>query len=78
MSAGVFSARGIAELDQQVIALSNDGYRIITVFETHEEFYHVVAQKDPVKEELLISGDEKYMVDIETSIRRAYESRDLG
>ena len=44
--AGVYSARGIGELDQQVMALAQQGFRIITVFEVPEGYYHVVAQQE--------------------------------
>ena len=44
--AGVYSARGIGELDNTVHILAQQGFRIISVFETSEEFYHVVAQME--------------------------------
>lgn len=43
---GVYTARGIAELHQQVYALVQEGFRIITVIDTQNGDYHVVAQKD--------------------------------
>ena len=44
--AGVYSARGIGELNNTVYNLAQQGFRIISVFETSEEFYHVVAQME--------------------------------
>jgi hypothetical protein len=44
--AGVYTARGVAELGQQVHALGGQGFRIIAVFENPPEYYHVVAQQD--------------------------------
>jgi len=46
MSAGVFTARGIAELDQLVQSLAEQGYRIVTVIDTQNGDYHVVAQME--------------------------------
>ncbi len=43
--AGVFTARGIAELHQQVAELAAQGFRIVTVIDTQNGDYHVVAQK---------------------------------
>jgi len=44
-NAVVISAYGSAELNQQVSALGEQGYRIITVFSTAEDRYEIVAQK---------------------------------
>ena len=44
--AGVYTARGIHELHQMVASLAFDGFRIITVIDTQNGDYHVVAQKD--------------------------------
>ena len=43
--AGVYTARGIAYLNMMVIGLAEQGYRIITVIDTQNGDYHVVAQK---------------------------------
>ena len=43
--AGVYTARGIAELHQQVSTLADQDFRIITVINTQDDNYHVVAQK---------------------------------
>ena len=43
--AGVYTARGISELHQQVSTLAAEGFRIIAVFEANGD-YHVVAQKE--------------------------------
>lgn len=42
--AGVFTARGIHELHMMVSNLAKEGYRIITVIDTQNGDYHVVAQ----------------------------------
>lgn len=44
--AGVYTARGIHELNMMVIGLAEQGFRIITVIDTQNGDYHVVAQKD--------------------------------
>lgn len=49
MNAGVFTARGITDLHMMVDALAQQGYRIITVIDTQNGDYHVVAQKDATK-----------------------------
>jgi len=46
MKAGVFSARGIAELNMIVISLGDQGYRIITVLTPLDGYYEVVAQQE--------------------------------
>lgn len=46
MNAGVFTARGICDLNMTVISLAEQRYRIIAVIDTHNGDYHVVAQKD--------------------------------
>lgn len=45
MEAGVFTARGIHELHQMVSSLASEGFRIVTVIDTQNGDYHVVAQK---------------------------------
>jgi len=44
--AGVYTARGIGELRQTVLGLAEQGFRIVTVIDTQNGDYHVVAQKD--------------------------------
>lgn len=44
--AGVFTARGIHELHMMVSSLASEGFRIITVLDTQNGDYHVVAQKE--------------------------------
>ena len=44
--AGVYTARGIHELNMMVTSLAEQGFRIITVIDTQNGDYHVVAQKD--------------------------------
>lgn len=44
--AGVYTARGIHELNSMVVNLSDQGYRIITVIDTQNGDYHVVAQQE--------------------------------
>lgn len=44
--AGVYTARGIAELHQQVAALASEGFRIVAVIDTQNGDYHVVAQRE--------------------------------
>lgn len=46
--AGVFTARGIVELRSTVNVLANEGYQIVTVIDTQNGDYHVVAQKEHV------------------------------
>jgi hypothetical protein len=45
MEAVVCTCRGIGELDITVMSLADQGFRIITVIDTHNGDYHVVAQK---------------------------------
>lgn len=49
MNAGVFTARGVPELSLMITSLAEQGYRIITVIDTQNGDYHVVAQKDEAK-----------------------------
>lgn len=44
--AGVYTARGVHELHQLVAGLADQGFRIITVIDTQNGDYHVVAQKE--------------------------------
>ena len=44
--AGVYTARGIHELHMQIMALAAEGFRIVSVIDTQNGDYHVVAQKD--------------------------------
>ncbi len=44
--AGLYTARGIYELEQMVASLASQGFRIITVIDTQNGDYHVVAQKE--------------------------------
>ena len=46
MEAGVYTARGIGELHQMVYNLAKEGFRIVTVIDTQNGDYHVVAQKE--------------------------------
>lgn len=46
MEAGVYTARGIHELHLMVMSLAKEGFRIVTVIDTQNGDYHVVAQKD--------------------------------
>lgn len=46
MEAGVYTARGIHELHQMVSNLAQEGFRIVTVIDTQNGDYHVVAQRD--------------------------------
>lgn len=45
--AGVFTARGVHDLHMQIMALASEDFRIITVIDTQNGDYHVVAQKEP-------------------------------
>lgn len=47
--AGVYTARGIHELHQMVHNLAQEGFRIVTVIDTQNGDYHVVAQKETPK-----------------------------
>lgn len=47
--AGVYTARGVYELHQMITSLAGEGFRIITVIDTQNGDYHVVAQKDEKK-----------------------------
>ena len=44
--AGVYTARGIYELHMMVVSLAGEGFRIITVIDTQNGDYHVVAQRE--------------------------------
>ena len=44
--AGVFTARGLGDLHQMVSSLANEGFRIVTVIDTQNGDYHVVAQQE--------------------------------
>lgn len=44
--AGVYTARGVHELNLMVVSLAEEGFRIITVIDTQNGDYHVVAQKE--------------------------------
>ncbi len=44
--AGVYTARGIGDLSQLISNLAREGYRIVTVIDTQNGDYHVVAQKE--------------------------------
>lgn len=44
--AGVYTARGIHELHQMVTDLAEQGFRIVTVIDTQNGDYHVVAQRE--------------------------------
>lgn len=46
MEAGVFTARGIHDLGLMVASLAEQGFRIVTVIDTQNGDYHVVAQKE--------------------------------
>ena len=46
MEAGVYTARGIGDLHQLVQNLAQQGFRIVTVIDTQNGDYHVVAQKE--------------------------------
>lgn len=41
------TARGIGELSQQVVALGEQGFRIIAVLDTRNDSYEIVAQMEP-------------------------------
>lgn len=50
MDGGVFEARSVHELDQQVIAFSAEGWRIISVLDrstAHDDRFLIVAQREP-------------------------------
>ena len=44
--AGVYTARGVHELHMMVSSLAGEGFRIVTVIDTQNGDYHVVAQRD--------------------------------
>lgn len=46
MEAGVYTARGIADLNLLVSNFAQQGYRIIAVIDTQNGDYHVVVQKE--------------------------------
>lgn len=43
--AGVYTARGIGDLSALVSSLASQGFRIVTVIDTQNGDYHIVAQK---------------------------------
>lgn len=43
--AGVYTARGIHELHMTISNLASEGFRIVTVIDTQNGDYHVVAQR---------------------------------
>jgi hypothetical protein len=47
--AGVYTARGIGDLSSMVASLAQQGFRIVTVIDTQNRDYHVVAQKESEK-----------------------------
>lgn len=47
--AGVYTARGISDLNMLIVNLAEQGFRIISVIDTKNGDYHVVAQKDASK-----------------------------
>ena len=47
--AGVYTARGIGDLNPMVASLAQQGFRIVTVIDTQNGDYHVVAQKESEK-----------------------------
>lgn len=44
--AGVYTARGIGDLGRLVASLAEQGFRIVTVIDTQNGDYHVVAQRE--------------------------------
>ena len=44
--AGLYTARGIAELGQMITNLAQERFRIVTVIDTQNGDYHVVAQRE--------------------------------
>lgn len=44
--AGVYTARGIGDLNYMLASLAQQGFRIITVIDTQNGDYHIVAQRD--------------------------------
>lgn len=46
MEAGVYTARGLDDLNQLVHNLGQQGFRIVAVIDTQNGDYHVVAQKE--------------------------------
>ena len=46
MSAGVYIARSEYELEQFVISLDKQGYRIVSVIDTRNDSYLIIAQQD--------------------------------
>lgn len=46
MEAGVYSVQDIGELNSMVANLAQQGFRIISVIDTQNGMYHVVAQKE--------------------------------
>ena len=47
--AGIYTARGISDLHLIISSLAEQGFRIITVIDTQNGDYHVVAQKEERK-----------------------------
>lgn len=43
--AGVYTARGVHELHMMVSSLAAEGFQIVTVIDTQNGDYHVVAQR---------------------------------
>lgn len=46
MEAGVYTARGMGDLNMLVHNLAKQGFRIIAVIDTQNGDYHVVVQKE--------------------------------
>lgn len=46
MEAGVYTARGLQDLNMPVHNLAQQGFRISAVIDTQNGDYHVVAQKE--------------------------------
>lgn len=44
--AGVYSTRDLGELNAMLYNLSQEGYRIVTVLQTPNEMFHVIAQRE--------------------------------
>lgn len=58
LDGGVFEARSVHELDQNIIAFSAEGWRIITVIDrstTLDDRFLIVAQREP---EIKIEGSD--------------------
>jgi hypothetical protein len=61
--AGVFTSRGVVELHQQVRSLALEGYRIVTVIDTQNGDYHVVAQKEVCAQDRFWLVSRQMMID---------------